>query len=163
MSDALISAFISPAEAKNGLVWGAGPVFLVPTATDNLLGTKKFSVGPTALILKQTHGWTIGGLVNQIWSVAGDVDRSEINQLYVQPFLNYNWKSGAGLGVSGEITQNWEANTTTVYIVPSISGITKLGSQIVSLAIGPRIQATAPDGVASAFGVRAAIVFVFPK
>jgi hypothetical protein len=163
LSDALISAFLSPAEAKNGLVWGAGPVLLVPTATNDFLGTKKFCVGPTALILKQTHGWTIGALANQIWSVAGDDLRSDINQMYVQPFLIYNWKSGAGLGVSGEMTQNWMDNSTTLYIVPNLSGITRLGSQIVSLSIGPRIQATAPKAVESAFGLRGAITFVFPK
>ena len=163
VSDALVSAFFSPAEAKNGLVWGVGPVFLVPTASNDFLGTKKFCVGPTALVLKQTNGWTIGALANQIWSVAGDDKRSDINQMYLQPFLIYNWKSGAGLGVASEITQNWEANTTNVYIIPNISGITKLGTQIVSLSIGPRIQASAPEGFESAFGIRAALTFVFPK
>jgi hypothetical protein len=71
LSDAVISAFFSPAVPKNGVVWGAGPVFLVPIATDDLLGTEKFGVGPTALILKQTHGLTFGILANQIWSVGG--------------------------------------------------------------------------------------------
>lgn len=163
LSDALASAFFSPAEAKNGLVWGVGPALLIPTATDNLLGTKKFGVGPTALILKQTHGWTIGGLVNQIWSIAGDANRADINQMFLQPFLNYNWKSGAGLGGNAEITQNWQASTTSVFINPTISGITKLGTQIVSLAVGPRIQVAAPNGNKSAFGIRAALVLVFPK
>jgi len=163
LSDAVASAFFSPAEAKNGLVWGAGPVLLVPIATDDLLGTKKFGVGPTALILKQTHGCTFGLLANQLFSVAGDEERADVNQLYVSAFFTYNWKSGAGLGINAETTQNWEASTTTVYVSPTISGITKLGKQIVSLSIGPRIQAAAPDGAESAFGVRAAITFVFPK
>lgn len=39
LSDAVVSAFFSPAEAKNGLTWGVGPAILVPTATDKLLGT----------------------------------------------------------------------------------------------------------------------------
>lgn len=163
LSDVLASAFFSPSEAKNGLVWGVGPALLIPTATDNLLGTKKFGVGPTALILKQTNGWTIGGLVNQIWSVAGDANRADVNQMFLQPFLNYNWKSGAGLGGNAEITQNWQANTTIAFINPTISGITKLGTQIVSLAIGPRIQVAAPNGNKSALGIRAAVNFVFPK
>ncbi len=163
LGDAVASAFISPAEAKNGLVWGAGPAFLVPVATNDFLGTKKFGVGPTALILKQANGWTYGALVNQIWSIAGDANRADVNQMFLQPFLNYNWKSGAGLGGNAEITQNWQASTTSVFINPTISGITKLGTQIISLAIGPRIQVVAPDGSKSAFGVRAALVFVFPK
>lgn len=163
LSDAVVSGFVSPAEAKNGLVWGAGPAFLVPTATNDFLGTKKFGVGPTALILRQANGWTYGALVNQIWSVAGDETRAAVNQLYLQPFVVRNWKSGAGVGLSSEITQNWEAATSSVFILPSISGITKLGKQIVSLALGPRIQVAAPGGNKANFGVRAALTFVFPK
>ncbi len=163
LGDAVVSAFFSPAESKNGLVWGVGPALLLPTATDNVLGTKKFGVGPTALILKQTHGWTIGALANQIWSVAGDVDRQDVNQMFLQPFINYNWKSGAGLGGNAEITQNWQASTTSVFINPTLSGVTKLGTQIVSIAVGPRIQVAAADGNKSAFGVRAVLIFVFPK
>lgn len=163
LSDAVVSAFFSPAEAKNGLVWGIGPAFLVPTATDDLLGTKKFGVGPTALVLKQANGWTIGALMNQIWSVAGDEDRADVNQMFLQPFLNYNWKSGAGVGLNSEITQNWEGSTTTAYINSTVSGVTKLGAQIVSLAVGPRIQVAGPEGSKSDFGVRAAVTFVFPK
>lgn len=163
LSDAVASAFFSPSEAKNGLVWGAGPVFLVPTATNDLLGTKKFGVGPTGLILKQANGWTYGALANQIWSVAGDANRSDVNQMFLQPFLVYNWKSGAGIGLNSEITQNWEGKTTTAFINPTISGVTKMGKQIISLVVGPRIQVAAPEGSKADFGVRAALTFVFPK
>lgn len=163
LSDAVVSAFFSPAEAKSGLVWGVGPAFLVPTATDELLGTEKFGVGPTALILKQTSGITFGALINQLWSVAGEENRSDVNQMFFQPFLSYNWKSGAGLGVNGEITQNWEANTTSVFINPTISGLTRLGKLPVSLVVGPRIHVAAPTGNKAAFGVRSVLTFIFPK
>ncbi|HSY62518.1 MAG TPA: hypothetical protein VK796_11610 [Cytophaga sp.] len=157
------SAFFAPSSSKNGLIWGVGPAFLIPTTTNRFLGTKKFGVGPTALILKQTHGFTIGALANQLWSIGGDAGSPGVNQLFLQPFLTYNWKSGAGLGVNGEITQNWKASTTTAFINPTLSGITKLGTQVVSLAVGPRIQVAAPEGAKSAFGVRAVLIFVFPK
>jgi hypothetical protein len=163
LGDAVVSAWFSPSEAKNGLVWGVGPVFLVPIATNDFLATKKFGVGPTALVLKQFSGWTVGALVNQIWSVAGDAGRSDVNQMFVQPFMSYNWKSGAGLGLMSEITQNWTSSTTSVYIIPSITAVTRLGSQIVSLVIGPRFQVAAPEGAKADFGVRAAVILVFPK
>ena len=163
LSDAVVSAWFSPAEAKNGLVWGVGPVFLLPIATDDMLGTKKWGVGATALVLKQINGWTIGALANQIWSIAGDANRSDVNQMYLQPFIVYNWKSGAGLAVNSEITQNWVSSTTSVFINPIITGVTKVGTQIVSLGIGPRIQVAAPNGDRADIGVRAAITFVFPK
>jgi len=163
LSDAVVSAWFSPAEAKNGVVWGVGPVFLVPIATNDLLGTKKFGIGPTALILKQVNGWTVGGLVNQIWSVAGDDNRSDVNQMFVQPFLSYNWKSGAGVAINSEITRNWTASNTAAFINPTLTAVTKMGAQIVSFAIGPRIQVAAPSGSKADFGVRAAVTLVFPK
>jgi len=163
LGDATISAFFSPSEAKNGFVWGAGPVFLVPTATNEFLGGKKLGIGPSALALLQRHSMTIGALVSQTWSVAGDEERSDVNFLYMQPFFNYNWKSGAGLGISGEITQNWEASSTTAYIIPAVSGVTRIGKQIVSLLIGPRILVASPNGNGADFGIRAQFVLVFPK
>jgi len=138
LADAVVSAWFSPAEPKNGVVWGIGPVFLVPIATNDMLGTKKFGVGPTALILKQSNGWTVGGLVNQIWSVAGDANRSDVSQMFIQPFMSFNWKSGAGLGLNAEITQNWILSTTKAFKNPTFTALTKLGTQIVS--IGPYIR-----------------------
>lgn len=163
LGDAVVSAFLSPAEAKNGLVWGLGPVFLVPVATDPLLGTQKFGIGPTAVILKQAKSWTVGALVNQIWSVAGSADRSEVSQMYVQPFLAYIFKSGAGIGLSNETTLNWISSTTTSFLIPNFTAITKFGKQIAQFQIGPRIQLAGPKESKSNFGLRAAFVFVFPK
>ncbi|HNS18609.1 MAG TPA: hypothetical protein PKH94_03035 [Bacteroidales bacterium] len=163
LADALVSGWISNAVVKNGFVWGVGAAFLVPTATDDFLGTQKFGVGPTVIVLQQKNGWTYGALMNQIWSVAGDADRSDVNQMYLQPFLTYNWKSGAGLTVNSETTLNWEANTTNAYINIMAGGLTKFGKQLVQLQVGPRIQVAAPEGSKSPFGVRAAVIFVFPK
>jgi hypothetical protein len=163
LSDAVVSAFFSPSKVNNGLTWGVGPAILVPTATDKLLGTEKLGVGPTAVILKQANGWTYGALVNQIWSVAGSNDRADISQMFLQPFVSYNWKSGAGAGGNFEITQNWEGNATAVYFNPTISGITKLGTQMVQLAVGPRIPVSVPAGSRPDFGIRAVLNFVFPK
>ncbi len=161
LGDAVISTFVSPKESK--LIWGVGPVFLVPIATNDFLGTKKFGIGPTALVLKQAGGWTFGALMNQIWSVAGEENRSNVNQMFLQPFLAHNWKSGAGVGVNAEITQNWEASTTTTFINPTVSGVTKLGTQIISLAVGPRIPVGGPDNGKADFGFRGVLTFVFPK
>jgi hypothetical protein len=163
LGDVALSAYLSPAQSKGGLTWGAGPVFSIPTATDDYFASKKFGVGPTAVALYQTNGITFGGLVNQIWSVAGDKDRGDVSSLFFQPFFNYNWKSGAGIGGNFEITQNWESDTTVVWFNPTISGVTGLGKQKVQLAVGPRFNLAAPSGTKADIGFRAAIVFLFPK
>lgn len=163
LSDAVLSGFFSPKESKNGLTWGVGPALLLPIGTNDFLTTEKFGVGPTAVALKQTNGWTIGGLVNQIWSVAGSDDRADVSQMFLQPFMVYNWKSGAGLGGNMELTQNWEAETTTLWLNPTLSGVTSLGKQKVQLVIGPRFNLAAPDGAKADLGWRAVLVFLFPK
>jgi hypothetical protein len=163
LSDALLSGWLSNAVVKNGVVWGVGAAFLVPTATNDFLGSKKLGVGPTVIVLQQKSGWTYGILINQIWSVAGDADRADLNQMYLQPFLTHNWKSGAGLTVNSETSLNWEANTTNAYINIMAGGLIKFGNQLIQMQVGPRIQVAAPEGSKSPFGVRTAVIFVFPK
>lgn len=161
LSDLSVSAWVSSAHPKNGFIWGAGPALLIPTATNEYLGTKKFGAGPTALVLKQGKGITAGFLINQIWSVAGDKDRTDVNQLFFQPFFAHSFPSGASLGGNMEMTQNWQANTTLLFFNPTISGITKLGKQPVQMVIGPRIPLAGPDAAKPKFGIRAVLIFVF--
>ena len=161
LSDAVVSAFFSPAESK--ITWGAGPVFLVPIGTDDNLTTKKLGIGPTAVALVQSQGWTYGGLINQIWSVAGSDERPDVNQLFFQPFVSYNWKSGAGVGVNMELTQNWNGSTTTIWLNPILTAVTSLGEQKTQFIIGPRINLAAPDGAKADLGLRAMIVLLFPN
>src|SRR5262249_29404382 len=89
LGDITQSLFFSPSQPWNGFVWGVGPVFGIPTATDSLLGSRKLSVGPTAVGLWQGHGWTIGALANQLWSVTGGGDQPDVNSTFVQPFVAY--------------------------------------------------------------------------
>lgn len=163
LGDAMVSAFLSPINLNSKITWGAGSAFLIPVGTNDYLTTNKFGIGPTAVALYQSNGITFGGLINQIWSVAGDENSSDINQLFFQPFFAYNWKSGAGIGANFEITQNWEGNTTNVWFNPNISTVASLGKQKTQFLVGPRINLTAPDGHKADFGVRAQVVFLFPK
>ena len=160
LGDAVISGFFSP--KNTGITWGVGPVFLVPTATDELLGTQKIGVGPSAVLLKQSNGWTVGGLINHLWSVAGKETRQNVSSTFVNPFFAYNWKSGAGITMNLEYTYDWE-NETNVFVCnfPYFTAVTKFGSQTVSFGIGPRLHfapETHPD-----YGVRAQLTLVFPK
>jgi len=161
LADALYSAFFSPKESP--FIWGVGPAMLLPTATRDELATDQFAIGPTAVVLNQSGGFTYGALINQIWSVAGDDERPDVNQLFFQPFAIYNWPSGAGAGVNFELTQNWTAGQTTLWFNPFINGVTSLGKQKVQLSAGPRFNLAAPEGARANWGVRTVAVFLFPK
>ena len=61
LGDVVQSLFFSPSmPTESGIIWGAGPVFLLPTATEELLGGEKWGAGPTAVALMQSGGWTVG-------------------------------------------------------------------------------------------------------
>jgi len=73
LGDTVQSLFFSPrSPTYGGVIWAVGPVFQLPTATDDLLGEEKWGAGPTALALRQHNGWTYGALFNHIWSFAGE-------------------------------------------------------------------------------------------
>jgi hypothetical protein len=159
ISDALISAFFSPTGSK--ITWGVGPVIVVPTASNNFLGGKKWGIGPSVVVLTQKNGWTYGALANHVISIGGDKNRSDISATFINPFLTYNWKSGAGLSAVFEYTHDWENEIDAFVFIPTASGVTKFGKQTVSLAIGPRFH-FAP-GTRPNYGIRAGVALIFPK
>ena len=96
------SFFFSPKKAGK-LIWGAGPVFQLPTATDYYLGQGKVGIGPTVVALTQPGSWTVGALANNVWSVAGSGGRPDVNQFLLQYFVNYNLKKGWYLGYAADL------------------------------------------------------------
>src|SRR5271165_4351158 len=105
------SFFLSPKKSK--VIWGVGPTFVFPTATNTTyLGQGKLSMGPTVVALVQPAHWTIGILANNYWSVAGHSDRDKpaVNQFLLQWFVNYNMKKGWYLTSGPIITANWRAS-----------------------------------------------------
>ena len=90
---------VSPkASTSSGIIWGFGPVFLLPTATDDQLGGEKWGIGPTGVALKQKGPWTVGMLANHIESVAGDDSRDDISATLLQPFVSYITQSKTTIG-----------------------------------------------------------------
>ena len=163
LSDTVQSLFISPkAPTEGGWIWGAGPVLLLPTATDDLLGTEKWGAGPTAVLLKQIQGWTVGGLVNHLWSYAGDSGRGDVNATFLQPFLNYTTARFATFGVNMESTYDWTSDQWTVPVNASASQLLKMGKQPIQLSLGVRYYAEKPDNGPD-WGLRFAITLLFPK
>lgn len=162
LGDAVISGFFSPkAPTAGGLIWGAGPVLLLPTATDDLLGAKKFGLGPTAVGLKQIGDYTVGALINHIFSVAGDDDRPDVNATFFQPFVARNFTGGYALAVNTELTQNWDADATSGSLNFMGSKVISLGSQLAQVFVGPRIPYG--NGNAASWGIRGGLTLLFPK
>lgn len=146
-SDTTQSFFFSPkAPTGDGWIWGVGPVFLYPTATNGLLSTGKWGAGLTAIALRAKDGWTTGMLVNHIWSVAGRSDREEVNLTYTQPFVAYTFKTATTLGLTSETTYDWRGREWTVPVNAYVSQILPIGEQPASITLLGRYYADKPDG-----------------
>jgi hypothetical protein len=164
LGDITQSLFFSPKNPTKcgGIIWGAGPVFLLPSATDDLLGSGKWGIGPTAVVLKQTEGWTFGALVNHIWSVAGQEDREDVSSTFLQPFITYTTKTHTTFGVNTESTYDWEDSQWTVPLNAWVSQILKIGKMPISLQLGGRYFAEGPAGTPD-WGIRFTVTLLFPK
>lgn len=160
LGDISQSFFFSPKESSP--IWGVGPVFLLPSASDNLLGGEKWGMGPTAVVLKQDGPWTYGALVNHLWDVAGDDARSPVNASFFQPFLSYILPTHTTLTVNTESTYDWTSDQWTVPLNFQISQLFKIGDQPVQAFIGARYYAEKPAN-GPEWGIRLGFTFLFPK
>jgi len=125
VGDANPTFFLSPGRPGK-FIWGVGPVFLLPTATQTAIGTGKWSVGPSAVGLLQTKHWTVGALANQLWSFAGLDNRSSVSLMTVQYFVNYNLPHAWYLSSSPILTFNWKASAGNEWTVPFGGGVGKI-------------------------------------
>ncbi|WP_069063629.1 hypothetical protein [Sinorhizobium sp. RAC02] len=164
LGDVVQSFFLSPSKpTEGGLIWGAGPVFLIPTATDDLLGGEKWGAGPTVVALKQDGPWTYGALANHIWSFAGNEDRNDISNTFVQPFLSYTTPTAWTFALNTESTYDWKAKEWSVPINLTVSKLVRVNEQPISVTAGLRYWAAAPDNGPEGLGFRLGLTFLFPK
>ena len=156
--------FLSPAKSGK-IIWGVGPTTTLPTATDSVLGTGMYSVGPSAVALTIQGHWVMGALANNQWSVGGWGPRN-LNNFLVQPFVNYNLPNGWYLTTSPIITADWNADHRDMWTVPvggGIGKIIKLGGELpLNLQLAAYDNVISPQYGAD-WQLRFQIQFLLPK
>jgi len=164
LGDILQSFFFSPSTVpESGWIWGAGPVLLLPTASEDVLGAEQWAVGPTAVALKQKGPWTAGALVNQLWSVAGEDDRDDVNATYCEPWISYVTKTDTTISLSAESTYDWESSELSLPVNFIVDQLLSIGGQYVQVGGAVRYWANSPDDGPEGFGFRLQVTFLFPK
>lgn len=161
MGDITQSLFFSP-KSPEPFIWGAGPVILIPTATDDSLGSERWGMGPTGVILKQDGPWTFGTLANHIWSFAKGDGRKEVNSTFLQPFINYTFKTATNLTVNTESTYDWIDDQWNIPLYAGVGQIVKIGKLPVQFQLGGQYWVEGPD-TAPDWSVRFQMTFLFPK
>jgi hypothetical protein len=163
LGDTVQSLFFSPVEPTAGIIWGVGPVFLIPTGTDALLTAGKLGLGPTGVVLKQEGPWTFGMLFNHVWSVAGWESRPHVSNTFLQPFMAYTTQDAWTFTLNTESTYDWRAENWSVPLNFLLAKLTKIGDQPVQFQVGPRYWAESPSGGPHGWGGRFNVIFLFPK
>ena len=164
LGDINYSVFFSPA-SPGKVIWGVGPSIMMDTASNDQLGSGKWSAGPTAVVLIQPKPWTLGLLGRQLWSFAGDSDRGSVSQLLLEPFINYNLDKGWYLIADMIITANWQADSDNRWTMPLGGGVGKmfeLGGQKMNTKIEAYYNVEKPNG-APDWALNWTLQFLFPR
>ena len=164
VGDIVQSVFFSPkSPTAGGLIWGAGPVFLVPTGSNDLLTTGQWGAGPTGVVITQQGPWTIGALANHIWSFAGDSSRADVDLTFLQPFVTYTTRTATTFSLNSESTYDWEGRQWTVPINAGVSQILRFGGQLVQVGAIARYWADGPQQAPHGWGLRFTFTLLFPR
>jgi hypothetical protein len=161
LGDLSQTVFFSPAKPGK-LIWGAGPVAVVPTHSDDRLGTDALSLGPSVVVLKMRHPWVYGILVSSWWDVGGSDDA---NIFLSQYFVNYNMARGWYLTSSPIITADWDAPSGEKWTVPFGGGggrVFKIGAQPFNVQAQVFYNVDKPDLVGD-WSFRFEFRLMFPK
>ena len=145
LADTLFTAFY--AVPAGSLTVGVGPALEIPTG-GSTRGSQKWSLGPSAVALAQPGPWTLGILVNNVWSFAGDSDRADVNKGLLQYFIVRQLGGGWYVNSAPSITVNWQAESGQKWTVPFGAGFGKvafLGKLPVNVQVGAYVNAVKPD------------------
>lgn len=164
LGSAQVSAFLSPANS-GAVTWGVGPILQLPTTTDDVLGSRKWGAGPSAVWLTMKGPWVTGVLANQVWSFAGSNDRPNESKFLTQYFINYNLPNAWYLTSSPIITADWQASNGHKWTVPVGGGFGKvffIGKFPFNANVGYYANVVRPDPGAD-WTFRAQIALLLPK
>ena len=167
LGDSTVSAFFSPKDRDRWLgnwLWGAGPVVLMPTSTDDRLGPGEWGAGPSMVFLTMPGRWVIGSLFSQVWSFTDDGGSDEVSLFTWQPFVNYNLDRGWYLTSSPLITANWEGDDTwTVPVGGGAGRIVRMGRLPVNLSLAAFYNVVEPDDIGPQWSLRFNFQLLFPR
>lgn len=191
IGDIVQSFFLSPARPVNGITWGAGPIFLYPSASNDFIGSGQWGAGPTGVVLKQSGPWLYGMLANHLWTVGGvphlpsgtlpllevpnsgiadpgfvettpgNRRRERVNATLIQPFLTYTFPTQTTPFLSTETIYDWSSRQSIVPISVGVNQLVFIGGQLLQVGGLMRYFAETPRGGPN-WGFQFRVTLVFP-
>jgi hypothetical protein len=176
LGDIVVWTMLSPSEPPklpdgSSFVWGIGPSFRFPTATEDQFGSEKWSVGPSNILLRlppPEGRWTLGLFHHHHFSFAGDSDRSNVRSSQFQPIYWYKLTDDGAWSIGGfpMINVNWKADSGDKLTLPIELGISRtlfLGKMPVRIVAAANYSVVRPDDYGQRYGFKLAVVPVIPR
>jgi hypothetical protein len=156
-------------------VWGFGPTLMLDTATEEQLGSGKFSAGPMALGMYLSDKWILGAVAQHWWSFAGedsisvrtnlgtiDANRPDVNLTDVQPIIRYRLSVRTSIGVAPNWRYNWETNQLDLPIGIGGDTLIKIGRLPVKIGLETYYHVVRDDDFGPEWQIRLMFVPVLP-
>jgi hypothetical protein len=119
--------------------------------------------GRPGVALVQRGPWTVGALVNHLWSFARDDDRADVNTSFLLPFVAHTWPTATTLSLNMEMPYDWREDQAAPAVNQLVSQMLRVGSQLIQVGAGARYWLEGPEGGPEGFGARAQLTFLFPQ
>ncbi len=163
IGDAILRSYLTPS-GPGKLRWGIGPAAQLPTATNDTIGTGRFSLGATAILSYRGEVWTWSFIVEHIHAVDGVTSKKDVALTVLFPSISYTFRNAVNLGLTSEAFYDWHGPAGGRWLVPvlaTISKVTDVGKVPINMLFGagPFVAAPAngPD-----WAVRLAMALLFP-
>ncbi len=143
--------------------WGAGLVALLPTASDEKLGSEKFGAGPAMGFIARRPGFLWGIFNQNVFSFAGESDREDVQISILQPIANISLPNKWSFGLSEmNITYDWEKSAwTSLPLGIKINKLVKFSGSPVTFSAGAEYNFQ-DDYPAPEWTVNCTMKFLFP-
>ena len=134
VGDINLNFFLGPSYLVNGWTWGIGPVVNLPTATDDLFGWRKWTLGPNIAIARQKSGRTFSLLLFHQWSLGGS-GPNEISITTIDPRWSRVWKNGFTIEAECDGLYDWYAAEWTLPLRAGLGQVLFLGELPIGLTL----------------------------
>jgi hypothetical protein len=158
------------------IIWGFGPTMMLNTATDDQLGTGKYSMGPMALGFYLTDKWILGTIAQHWQSFAGEdnisisttlgnvkVDRPDVSLTDVQVVIRYRVSALTNIGMAPNWRYNWETNELDLPLGGGFDTLIKIGPLPVKVGLEAYYHVVREDKFGPEWQLRFLFIPVLPS
>lgn len=169
IGDIQLPLLVSPSKKLTGnMIFGGGPVFQFPTATNNDLGDDQWAMGPAVVVGYKTKNATMGLFPNWFWKIgsAGQGSKSDVKKMSILYFFNYQLAGAWQFGMNPTVTYNDKAssgNKWNVPVGPYVGRTIKVGKTPLNIRVGAEYSVVSPDDFGNRFQFRLLITPVIPS